>query len=43
MIKEHSANRSIYSIALDLERAYNTIYYSLKKMKEGLLAKEIAS
>ena len=42
MIKEHSANRSIYSIALDLDRPYNTIYYSLKKMKEDLLAKEIA-
>jgi len=41
MIKEHSANRSIYSIALELDRPYNTIYYSLKKMEEDLLAKEI--
>jgi len=42
MIKEHSANRSIYSIALDLGRPYNTIYYSIKKVKEDLLATEIA-
>lgn len=42
MIKEHSANRSVYSIAQDLKRPYNTVYYFLKRMKEDLLAREIA-
>jgi transposase-like protein len=43
MIKEHSANRSIHSIARDLNRPYNTVYYSIKKLKESTLAKKLTS
>lgn len=33
--------RTIYSIAQDLHRLYNTVYYSIKKVKQDLLAKKI--
>jgi transposase-like protein len=43
LIKEHAAGRTIYSIAADLQRPYNTVYYSIQKLKRDLLARQIAT
>ena len=43
IIKEHSAGRSIYSIAMDLGRKYEHVWKATKKIKQDLLAKQIAS
>ncbi len=43
IIKEHSAGRSIYSIAIDLGRKYEHVWKAAKKIKQDLLARQIAS